>query len=68
MVKDRDQRANLLQIVDHHWKQLSTFEKAKLVKFREKKTYLVKHQDFDCFYFIKIARIDMTVVFRFKFR
>ena len=36
MVKDRDQRASLLQSVEHHWKQLSTFEKAKLVKFYEK--------------------------------
>ena len=33
MVKDRDQRASLLQSVEHHRKQLSTFEKAKLVKF-----------------------------------
>ena len=31
MVKDRDQRASLLQSVEHHRKQLSTFEKAKLV-------------------------------------
>ena len=35
MVKDRDQRASLLQSVEHHRKQLSTFEKAKLVKFHE---------------------------------
>ena len=36
MVKDRDQRASLLQNVEHHRKQLSTFERAKLVKFHEK--------------------------------
>ena len=36
MVKDGDQRASLLQNVEHHRKQLSTFEKAKLVKFHEK--------------------------------
>ena len=36
MVKDRDQRVSLLQSVEHHRKQLSTFEKAKLVKFHEK--------------------------------
>ena len=36
VVKDRDQRASLLQSVEHHRKQLSTFEKAKLVKFHNK--------------------------------
>ena len=34
--KDGDHRASLLQSVEHHWKQLNTFEKAKLVKFHEK--------------------------------
>ena len=52
MVKDRDQRASLLQSVEHQQKELSTFKKAKLVKFHEKWTYLVKNQDFDYFYFI----------------
>ena len=36
MVKDRDQKASLLQSVDHQRKQLRTFEKVKLVKFHEK--------------------------------
>ena len=34
--KDGDHRASLLQSVEHHRKQLNTFEKAKLVKFHEK--------------------------------